>query len=72
MPNVNEIIARLQAEGLLHKDAVDAEVRDVLANLTDAELDQVIALAKRFYPGDPSMVELADLRSGKMRIFIPL
>jgi hypothetical protein len=72
MPNGNDNVDRLATAGLIEKSALDGADREIIQKLSTQEVDLIIKLAREQYPDDSSMVKLGSLRTGKMRILIPL
>jgi hypothetical protein len=58
--------------GLVAAEFLTTEDREILNGLTQQEVATLIELAQRVYPTDPSAAKVGDLRTGRLRICIPL
>jgi hypothetical protein len=68
----NDNIHELVNAGIIAAEFLTAEDRALLDGLSNQEVRTIIELAKRVYPQDPSATKVADLRTGRLRICIPL
>jgi hypothetical protein len=60
------------AEAGLVSEELSAEDREVLNRLTREEALLLVEVARRLYPGMPSLLKVGDLRYGNIRICLPL
>ena len=58
--------------GLVAAEFLTTEDRDLLNGLSQQEVQTLIELAQRVYSTDPSAAKVVDLRTGRLRICIPL
>ena len=65
-------VQRLAEAGLLDPAALNQEDRDLIEQLTDAEVTALTQIANRLYPEDRTMVKVTDLGKGRPRIYVPL
>lgn len=70
MPDAN--IKALVDAGLIQAANLTNEDRELIDRLSDQEVRTLIDVARRLYPGDPTVLKVVDLRSGRPRICIPL
>jgi hypothetical protein len=65
-------VQRLAEAGLLDAAALDQEDRDLIEQLTDAEVTALTQIANRLYPEDRAMIKVTDLGKRRPRICVPL
>ena len=69
---VRNVIQRLAEAGMLDPDAVTAEDRKALGQLTQQDVEQIISIARKVYGKKAPMVRVAHLREKLGRLCFPL
>ena len=69
---VRNVIERLAEAGMLDPEAVTAEDRKALGQLTQQEVEQMISIARKIYGKKAPMVRVAHLREKLGRLCFPL
>jgi hypothetical protein len=67
-PNVDQ----LAQAGLVNPANLSDADREVIAQLSDAEVTTLISIATRLYADNPSMRKEIELKEGKVRLMVPL
>lgn len=71
MPTNNNL-DRLVAAGILEAQNLSQQDRATINDLTPDEVTTLIQIATRAYPDDRTAVQIANLRTGRLRIMFPL
>ena len=72
MPELDSSVTRLANAGLLNPDVLTEADRDLINQLTTAEVEQLISIAKKLFADDPSIAKVTNVFTGIARIMIPL
>ena len=72
MPELDSSVTRLANAGLLNPDVLSQADRDLINQLTTAEVEQLISIAKKLFADDPSVAKITNVFTGIVRIMIPL
>jgi hypothetical protein len=70
MPDNN--LRRFADAGIIDVKALSQADRELIVSLSEQEATTLIAVATRLYPEDPAAVGLQNLRTGKLRLCLPL
>jgi hypothetical protein len=70
--DANSLVQLLAAAGVVDPAALTNDDRKAISQLSQAEVDTLIQIARRVYPDDPGMVKITTLRNGAIRICVPL
>lgn len=62
----------LEEAGLVQASALSDADREVISQLSDAEVTVLIEVARRLYPDDPGLIKFNPLAGGLARICVPL
>ena len=69
---VEDVIQQFADAGLVNPESLTRDDREVIGQLTESEATVLINVAKRLYPDNATVVKLGDIRSGSIRLFVPL
>ena len=58
--------------GIIDLKTLSQADRALITSLSEQEVTTLIAVAKRLYPTDPTAVGIQNLRTGQLRICLPL
>lgn len=71
-PAASHNVQRFAEAGLLDPGRLEPGDRQVIDQLSDEEVTVLIGVARRLYESDPTVVRLADLGHGIVRLCVPL
>jgi hypothetical protein len=65
-------LERFVDAGIIDVKSLSQADRSLISSLSEQEVTTLIAVATRLYPNDPTALGIQDLRTGQLRICLPL